>query len=177
MPHIHNKPGQHDYTVGAYIIKLDNNEPKALLHMHSKMRMLFPIGGHIELEETPWQAVIREIREESGFLVDQLKILQPKDRIKYLSDVVAHPQPVVLSDQDVSSEHFHTDIAFAFLVQEEPLGEIDEGESEDLRWMSQTQINKLMIADIFPNTREIYNYIFSECLPNWEKVSPKEYEI
>ena len=53
MPHIHTEPGQHDHTVGAFIICLGNNSPKILLHMHKKLNKLLPIGGHIELNEAP----------------------------------------------------------------------------------------------------------------------------
>lgn len=177
MGHLHNEPGQHDYTVGAYIIRLDDTEPKALLHLHKKTQMLFPIGGHIELDETPWQAIAREIKEESGYLLSQTKVLQPQQRISRLSDATIHPQPIAVSDHDVTSEHFHTDLAYAFVVHSEPESNADEGESTDLRWLTKEELEKLADAEIFPNTREIYNFIFNECLPNWEVVPPQHYKL
>ena len=36
MSHIHTKPGEHECTVGAYIVRLDGDEPRALLHLHKK---------------------------------------------------------------------------------------------------------------------------------------------
>ena len=36
------------------------------LHWHSKVKAWLPPGGHIEDNEDPVQAVVREIREESG---------------------------------------------------------------------------------------------------------------
>lgn len=36
MGHIHNNPSEHDYTVGAYVVRLDQNQPKVLLHLHKK---------------------------------------------------------------------------------------------------------------------------------------------
>ena len=177
MAHIHNEPGQHDYTVGAYVIRLDQEEPKVLLHLHKKMQMLLPIGGHIELDETPWQAVLREVEEESGYSAEQLKVLQPKQRITSLSDIIVHPQPVVVSDQDVSSDHFHTDLGYAFVVQGDPSGVIGEGESDELRWLTKSELDKLMVAEIFPNTREIYDFILTDCLANWDTVLTNQYEI
>lgn len=177
MGHLHTEPGQHDYTVGAYIIRLDGDEPKALLHLHKKMQKLLPIGGHIELDETPWQAVVREVAEESGYELSQMKILQPKQRIDSLSDIVVHPQPVVVTDQDVSSEHFHTDLAYAFIVHKDPQGQASEGESEDFRWLTRSELEKLMVAEIFPNTREIYDFLFEVCLSQWDAVNPGQYEI
>lgn len=177
MAHIHNEPGQHDYTVGAYIVHLDSDEPRVLLHMHKKMQMLLPIGGHVELHETPWQAVAREMKEESGYLLSQVKVLQPNQRIQSLSDIIIHPQPVALTDQDVTKEHFHTDMAFAFTVHGDPQGNVDEEESTDLRWLTKAELDKLMVAEIFPNTREIYNFIFDTCLSSWEAVAPDKFEI
>lgn len=37
MAHIHTKPGQHDLTASAYIIRDDGNEPVVLLHRHKKL--------------------------------------------------------------------------------------------------------------------------------------------
>lgn len=60
MAHIHTQAGQHDHTVTLYIIRIDTTEPKAWLHKHKKMKVLLPVGGHIELSETPWQAAAHE---------------------------------------------------------------------------------------------------------------------
>jgi len=64
MAHIHTAPNQHDHTVTAYIIRIDKDEPRALLHMHKKLNVLLPVGGHIELDETPWAAMAHELEEE-----------------------------------------------------------------------------------------------------------------
>jgi 8-oxo-dGTP diphosphatase len=66
MAHIHTKPGQHDFTASAFIIRIDTPKPKVLLHMHKKLGVLLQPGGHIELNENPWQAVHHEIEEETG---------------------------------------------------------------------------------------------------------------
>jgi 8-oxo-dGTP diphosphatase len=177
MGHLHTEPDQHDYTVGAYIVRLDTDEPKVLLHLHRKMQKLLPLGGHTELNETPWQSVAREIKEESGYLLSQLKVLQPKQRIESLSDIIVHPQPVVVTDQDVSSDHFHTDLAYAFTVDGEPMGTSDDGESNDFRWLTKSQLEKLMVAEVFPNTREIYDFILDKCISDWDEVPTDKYEI
>lgn len=55
----------------------EGDEPRIILHKHRKLKMLLQFGGHVELDETPWQAVLREIAEESGYDKNQLKLLQP----------------------------------------------------------------------------------------------------
>lgn len=177
MSHIHTDTGQHDFTVGAYIIRYDIETPKALLHLHKRSGMLFPIGGHIELSETPWQALAREIAEESGYDFSRLKVLQPQNGLRTLSDVIAHPIPVVISDHDVSNTHFHTDLAYAFLADDFPTNNIDESESQDLRWLTLDQIKTLDSDVIYPNTKEIYTFIIDNCLKDWDKINVNNYKL
>jgi 8-oxo-dGTP pyrophosphatase MutT (NUDIX family) len=63
MAHIHKKI---DFTVAVFIVK----NGKVLLVHHRKLNKWLPIGGHIELDEDPEQAALREAREESGFEVE-----------------------------------------------------------------------------------------------------------
>lgn len=67
MAHIHTAPGQHDNTVTLYIVRQFGTEWKGLLHMHRKHHRLLPVGGHVELDETPWQSAVHELREEAGY--------------------------------------------------------------------------------------------------------------
>lgn len=62
MPHIHELI---DFTVGVFIVHL--KQDKVLLVKHKKygQRWMCP-GGHIELDEEPNQAAIREAKEETG---------------------------------------------------------------------------------------------------------------
>jgi 8-oxo-dGTP pyrophosphatase MutT (NUDIX family) len=50
------------FTATAYVL-YDN---KVLLHFHSKLKKWLPPGGHIEPDETPPDAVRREVKEETG---------------------------------------------------------------------------------------------------------------
>ncbi|MGM5487751.1 MAG: NUDIX hydrolase [Nanobdellota archaeon] len=51
-----------ELTVAGYII--DNN--KVLLVHHRKLDLWLPVGGHIDDNETPDDALIREVKEELG---------------------------------------------------------------------------------------------------------------
>src|SRR3712207_4516473 len=97
MPHIHTQPGEHDFTASGFIIRTDLEEPKIILHMHKKLGVYLQFGGHVETREDPWQAVTHELREESGYDMDQLKVLQPRDSIKRLSGIKLHPTPFYLN--------------------------------------------------------------------------------
>jgi 8-oxo-dGTP pyrophosphatase MutT (NUDIX family) len=65
MPHIHEKI---DFTVAIFIVQ----DKKVLLIHHRKLDKWLPVGGHIELDEDPETAALREAREETGFEVELL---------------------------------------------------------------------------------------------------------
>jgi len=175
MPHIHTGENEHDLTVSAYIARTDTDEPKVLVHMHKKLGRLLAIGGHVELLETPWQALAHELEEESGYSLDQLQVLQPSSRIKKLSKVALHPYPLAVNTHSIPQTHFHTDLEYGFVTTTDPSHAIGAGESLDLRWYTQVELNGLDSSLIYDNTKEIYNFLFEEALPNWEKVNTDEY--
>ena len=45
-------------TATVYVI----NDGKVLLHQHKKYKTWFPLGGHIEEDEFPHEAAIREVK-------------------------------------------------------------------------------------------------------------------
>ena len=57
---------QKHFTVSIFIVCKD----KVLLHSHKKYGILLPIGGHLETNELPEEACIREAREETGLEID-----------------------------------------------------------------------------------------------------------
>jgi 8-oxo-dGTP pyrophosphatase MutT (NUDIX family) len=48
-------------------IFLINNEGKVLLTWNKNLQTWIPVGGHIDEGETPEEAIIREVNEETGF--------------------------------------------------------------------------------------------------------------
>lgn len=178
MPHIHTEPGQHDTTASAFIIRADTPEPTVLFHMHKKVHKLLQPGGHVELHETPWQAVLHEIREETGYELSQLKVLQPSQRMKSLSGAVNHPVPLNQNTHlfKQGMEHYHTDTAYAFVADGEPAGSPDDLESNDLRWLTIEQLRKMDQAEIGQNSREIAMYAFEHILDYWEPIDLSEFQ-
>ena len=65
MAHIHEKI---DFTVAIFVV----DGGKLLLIHHRTLNKWLPLGGHIELDEDPEQAALREAREESGLEVELL---------------------------------------------------------------------------------------------------------
>jgi 8-oxo-dGTP pyrophosphatase MutT (NUDIX family) len=65
MAHIHEKI---DFTVAIFVV----HDGKILLIHHRQLNHWLPLGGHIELDEDPEQAALREAKEESGLDVELL---------------------------------------------------------------------------------------------------------
>ena len=143
--------------------------------MHKKLNVLLPVGGHVELGETPWQAISHELAEESGYQFNQLQIIQPRSRIKTMTKVVQHPYPLSMNTHDITSEHYHTDIEYGFVTSENPRLEIGGDESVDIRWVTQQELSDLPSSIIFDNIRETYNFLFTEALTNWDRVSTSDF--
>jgi 8-oxo-dGTP pyrophosphatase MutT (NUDIX family) len=178
VAHIHTEPGQHDHTASAFIVRNVGGEPKVLLHVHKKLGVLLQTGGHVELHETPLQAVLHEITEETGYELSKLRLLQPKLRLKKITGAVLHPQPLVYNTHRFDHEglHRHTDVSFAFMTDSLPAGEPDEGESRDQRWIGLDELQLLGEEEIFANVREIMTYLIQEVLGEWEEVPLDSYE-
>jgi len=63
MPHIHEKI---DFTVAIFVVQ----DARVLVIHHRGLNKWLPLGGHIELDEDPEAAALREAREESGLEVE-----------------------------------------------------------------------------------------------------------
>lgn len=174
MPHIHTEPGQHDQTASAYIIRDDiGDQPRLLLHMHRKLNRLLQVGGHVELNEHPWQSIAHELLEEAGYRLDELSVLQPLTRIEPRSLVhsIVHPQPfLVNTHQFGDKDHFHTDSAYLLLAHQAPNIPPLEGESQDLRWLSLEEIIDLPNYKILDDTREICRAALRDFYGHWQPV-------
>ena len=84
------------------------------LHEHDKLGMWLPAGGHIDRDELPHEAALRETREELGLDVD---LVAPEEAIE--SETVRsipQPQHFLLEDINVDASgavgHQHIDFIF-----------------------------------------------------------------
>ena len=184
MPHIHTEDGQHDHTVSAFIVHLDeNNVPRIMLHMHRKLHKLLQPGGHVELNETPWAAIKHELVEETGFNPDQLKLLQPWLRMPMLDKANLHPFPVAHNTHSFKGQgvhkmehmHYHTDISYGFVTREFPQDAPLEGESTDIRWLTLAELNALDPEELYSDTKTIATWVLTIAVNQWEQVPTSTY--
>jgi len=96
------------FTVTGFVV----HEGKTLLHWHPKVKMWLPPGGHIEANEDPVQAVVREIEEETGVQAEVVST-GPMIDMDYPTQVVA-PYTIMIEDIDdpVQGFHHHIDMIY-----------------------------------------------------------------
>lgn len=127
-------------------------------------------GGHIELDENPWQTIKRELLEEVGYGISQLKILQPKNVLKNLSEITTHPLPVAYTTHNAGEAHRHNDAAFGFLANQAPKHKPTQEESNDIKLFTKKQLLGLPVDKTYENGREIALYILDHALKEWEQI-------
>ena len=133
MAHIHEKI---DFTASVYIVR-DN---KVLLHMHKKLGIWLPPGGHIELDEDPNQAVIREAKEETGLDIELMGKTKAYGNAPYEARDLIPPRILNRHFFDAAHTHEHVDMAF---FARAPYGEArPEEEGGIIRWFTREEIKK-----------------------------------
>jgi len=130
MPHINEL---YDYTVTAFIV---NSSKRVLLVNHPRYKKWIPIGGHIELDEDPEQALYREIKEETG--LDDVEILSSKPKIKSPgSKFLITPNYVDVHEANPPHKH----ISFTYFAKTKNKNFIISDEHDDMRWFTAEDLN------------------------------------
>lgn len=121
-----------DFTVAIFVI----HDECVLLHRHRKLGLWLPPGGHIEQNELPDEAALREVEEESGMIVE---LVGPRG---VEVDEPGAPQQLVRPEgvqlENIGPGHQHIDlIYFARPVARTPgsLPEVSEG----MRWFTEEE--------------------------------------
>ena len=134
MAHIHEKI---DFTVAIFVV----HQGKVLVIHHRKLDKWLPVGGHVELDEDPEQAALREAREESGFEVELLGERPPTTG----NGTRALVAPRFLDIHHISDTHEH----IGMIYWARPKGgqlTLAEQEHHDIRWCSAEELNTLQPA-------------------------------
>lgn len=125
-----------DFTATTFICQDDCT---LLLH-HRKLNIWVPPGGHIDQNELPHDAALREVQEETG-LVATLLSTGGK-----LGTVPVLPQPHCILLEQITPDHQHIDLIYFAVVTGGAL-QVAEREAHSVRWFSWDALGEPFIAE------------------------------
>jgi len=118
------------FTASCYIV---DGEGRLLLHHHRRLDRWLQMGGHVEADELPHDAALREGAEESG--LNDLAILGDG-----IFDLDVHTIPAAKGEPD----HDHFDVRYVARTRAPHAIAIDRGESNELAWFTLDRAAELM---------------------------------
>ena len=131
MAHIHEKI---DFTVAIFVV----HEGKVLLIHHRKLDKWLPLGGHIELDEEPETAALREAKEESGLEVELLGERPPTTE----PGTRALIAPRFLDIHRITDTHEHIGMIYWARPRKGTVT-LSASEHHDIRWCSAADLDDL----------------------------------
>lgn len=124
MPHIHEKI---DFCSEVFIVYKD----KVLIRKHDKSKKWLGVGGHIELDENPNIAAIREVKEEVGLDITLISpLVLPHDEDRYVQLI----PPFFLRSTKVDEVHTHID--FIYFAKSESDNLVLEKPDDEAKWFT-----------------------------------------
>ncbi len=132
MPHIHEKI---DFCVEVFIV----HKNKVLLRLHDKYKIWLGVGGHIELDEDPNQAALREVKEEVGLdvkLYDKNRLFKNEEK-----DNKQLIPPIALGRHDISATHEH--IVHVYFAASETDQVIPEKIDDTWKWLTEAELDEM----------------------------------
>lgn len=102
MPHIHEEI---DFVATIFIVYAE----KVLFIKHKKLGIWLPIGGHVELNEDPEMAALREVKEECGL---EIELLGERPQIPMQGDGRCLIAPAFMDIHRISPTHKHVGMVY-----------------------------------------------------------------
>ncbi len=130
MAHIHELI---DFVVTVFIVY----EDKVLLILHKKLNKWLPIGGHIELDEDPEQALLREVKEECGL---EIEVLSRKPELMSAGTRFLYT-PNYLDVHDISNGHRHVSLTYFARAKSDKFV-FNKEEHNEIKWFSKEDLEK-----------------------------------
>jgi ADP-ribose pyrophosphatase YjhB (NUDIX family) len=127
MPHIH---ALFDFTITAFIV----HDNKALLVYHPRYDKWIPMGGHVELNEDPEEALYREIAEETSLEVEVLS--ERPDVTSPGTKFLVTPNYVDVHEANAPHKH----ISLTYFCKAKNDQHILSAEHTDMKWFTREEL-------------------------------------
>jgi 8-oxo-dGTP pyrophosphatase MutT (NUDIX family) len=132
------------FTATAFVVE----GSRTLLHWHRRLQQWMPPGGHIEPNEDPVQAVLREVHEETGLVAEVIRTNAPLP-VPYPEQLPA-PYAILVEDipgPDPAAEgHKHIDMIYFCRAVD---GATHETRNDPtLRWVDASELRGNAVLDV-----------------------------
>lgn len=132
MAHIHEKI---DFTAEVFIVYQD----KVLLRQHDKYKKWLSVGGHIELDEDPNQAAVREVKEEVGL---EVKLYTPPSfqpiNNKGYKELIP---PEFMNIHRINDTHQHISLVYFATTETDQLVLSEDEKSDGCKWFLEEELD------------------------------------
>ena len=139
-----------EFTASAYILHKDS----VLLIKHPKIKKWLPPGGHIEKNESPTEAVKREVKEETCL---DIKLISQENIWIDRWNAKSFERPYLCLTENIPSykeRKSHQHIDFVYLAH--PIGVPKPQGIHPLKWFTLDEIDTLKSdEEIFLETKEV----------------------
>ncbi|MBV9357111.1 MAG: NUDIX domain-containing protein [Chloroflexi bacterium] len=123
------------FTVAVFVVE----DGRVLLHFHRRLGKWLPPGGHVEADELPDDAALREVEEETGLLVRLvggrgLALDEPRQLVV----------PAGVQVESIYPGHEHIDLVYFAVpaARSQPIG-VDYQERDRVGWYASGQLAEL----------------------------------
>jgi 8-oxo-dGTP pyrophosphatase MutT (NUDIX family) len=139
------------FTATTYVV----NGGATALHEHDRLGLWLPPGGHLDRDELPHEAALREVREETG--LDATLVAERDDIESPTVRSLPQPRHVQLADVNVHDGavgHQHVDLVFYAAAETRELSPgCDEAPADEWEWFTREELTAADRVD--PDVAEI----------------------
>lgn len=130
------------FTATAFVVW----RQQTLLHFHAKYQMWLPPGGHVEANETPNEAVVRETLEETGVPITLLGTVALPDQANQLVPPRGLQLEPIPQKSSPTQQHEHVDFIYFARPAEGYDGAL-VGDGSSFAWYTAEALADLALTD------------------------------